>query len=234
SFERRVNSTYVCVSEALSLFGEARRVGRPTFALPASLRGGIPVRSRMAAAPDSVAVVAEIVESTGDSTRTEPGVPKGRRRTGRYVTAKMPVFERFEPTLRAPMPERYVIPAKDTAVVRVLRDHGIIVRAASNPIPGVDLVGNGFVFMIDSVVVAPRVFQGHREVRLTGRWRGETRKIEPGSFIVDMLQPLRLLAVYLLEPQSDDGLVTWNFFDSDLRPGGLYPVFKVGGVPPSP
>ncbi len=233
-FERRVKSTYAFVSEILSMIGEARRVGPPTFGVPASLRGGIPVRSRMAAAPDSVAVVAEIVEPTGDSTRTEPGVPKGRRRTGRYVTAKMPVFERFEPTLRVPMPERYVIPAKDTTVVRVLRDHGILVRVASNPIPGVDLVGNGFVFMIDSVVVAPRPFQGHREVRLTGRWRGETRKIEAGSFIVDMLQPLSLLAVYLLEPESDDGLVTWNFFDSDLRPGGLYPVFKVGGVPPSP
>lgn len=88
--------------------------------------------------------------------------------------------------------------------------------------------------MIDSVVVAPRVFQGHREVRLTGKWRGETRKIEPGSFIVDMSQPLSLLAIYLLEPQSDDGLATWNFFDSDLRQGELYPVFKVGGVPPSP
>jgi hypothetical protein len=43
-----------------------------------------------------------------------------------------------------------------------------------------------------------------------------------------------LLAVYLLEPQSDDGLVTWNFFDSQLKPGGLYPVLKVGGAPPTP
>ena len=47
-------------------------------------------------------------------------------------------------------------------------------------------------------------------------------------------QPLGILAVYLLEPQSDDGLVTWNFFDHAIRPGGLYPVFKVGGAPPSP
>ena len=194
----------------------------------------IPIRSQMAAAPDSVAVVAEVVEATGDSARTEPGVPKGRRRTGRYVTEKMPVFERFEPTLRVPMPERYVIPAKDTAVARLLREHGIVVRVAADAFPGTDLVGNGFVFMIDSVVVASRPFQGHREVRLTGKWRGETRKIEPGSFIVDMSQPLSLLAVYLLEPQSDDGLVTWNFFDSDLRTGGLYPVFRVGGLPPSP
>lgn len=147
---------------------------------------------------------------------------------------KMPVFDRFEPTLSAPMPERYVLRASDTAAVRVLRAHGITVRVAANAFQGADAVGNGFVFMIDSVITAARPFQGHREKRVTGKWRSETRKIEPGSFIVDMSQPLAILAVYLLEPQSDDGLVTWNFFDSDLKPGGLYPVFKVGGAPPSP
>nr|MDQ3080857.1 hypothetical protein [Gemmatimonadota bacterium] len=145
------------------------------------------------------------------------------------------VYDRFEPTLRVPIPDRYILAAKDTAAVRVLRDHGIIVRVVSpNTLSGANLVGNGFVFVIDSTIIAQRPFQGHREMRITGKWRSQTRTIEPGSFIVDMAQPLSILAVYLLEPQSDDGLVTWNYFDSDLRPGGLYPVFKTGGEPPSP
>jgi hypothetical protein len=71
-------------------------------------------------------------------------------------------------------------------------------------------------------------------MRLSGRWLARTQRIEPGSFIVDTAQPLGPLAVYLLEPQSDDGLVTWNFFDRDLRPGAVYPVYKVGGAPPTP
>ncbi len=230
-FERRVNSTYAFVGEILSLFGE-RRVAA---ASSPGASDGIPIRARMIAAPGPVPVVAEIVERTGDSARTQPGVPRGRRRTGRYVTVNMPVFERFEPTLRVPMPERYVLAARDTAAVRVLRDHGIIVRVVgTNTLGGADLVGNGFVFMIDSAIVAQRAFQGHREMRITGKWRSQTRTIQPGSFIVDMSQPLSILAVYLLEPQSDDGLATWNYFDSDLRPGGLYPVFKIGGEPPSP
>jgi hypothetical protein len=33
--------------------------------------------------------------------------------------------------------------------------------------------------------------------------------------------------VYLLEPLSDDGLVTWNFFDNDLKPGAAYPVMRL-------
>jgi hypothetical protein len=45
-------------------------------------------------------------------------------------------------------------------------------------------------------------------------------------------QPLANVAAYLLEPQSNDGLVTWNFFDRYLVPQwGMgynpYPVYKI-------
>jgi hypothetical protein len=230
-FEKRVKATHAFLSEILSYLGER---GRSAVASVAADPRGIAIRSELVAAPDSVGVVAEIMERTGDSTRTQPGVPKGRRRTGRYVTVRMPVFERFRPTLHASKPDRYVLRASDTAAVRVLRQHGIVVTTATQSFPGADMVGNGYVFIVDSAIAAQRSFQGHREMRVTGSWRRETRTIPNGSFIVDTSQPLGLLAVYLLEPQSDDGLVTWNFFDSDLRPGGRYPVFKVGGAPPSP
>ena len=229
-FERRVKSTYAFVQEILSLAAERPREFMRHVAPPQS----IAIRSDMVAAPDSVGVVAEIMERTGDSTRTQAGVPKGRRRTGKYITVKMPVFERFKPTLFAPMPRRSVIPQSDTQVVRVLREHGVVVTQAAKVQPDLQLMGDGYVFIIDSTVVSQRPFQGHREMRLTGKWRKETRPIETGSFFVDTSQPLGLLAVYMLEPQSDDGLVTWNFFDSQLRPGGLYPVLKVGGAPPTP
>jgi hypothetical protein len=35
------------------------------------------------------------------------------------------------------------------------------------------------------------------------------------------------LAAYLLEPESDDGLAAWNFFDPDLQPESEYPVLRV-------
>jgi hypothetical protein len=132
------------------------------------------------------------------------------------------------------MPERYILPATDTAAVQVLRSHGIAVSIAQKPVAGMDAVANAWVFLIDSTIAAPRAFQGHREMRIAGKWRQRAMPIPPGSFIVEMNQPLSVLAVYLLEPQSDDGLMTWNYFDAALKPGGLYPVFKVGGAPPSP
>ena len=194
----------------------------------------IAIRSEMASAPDSVGVVAEIMERTADSTRTQPGVPRGRRRTGKFVTVKMPVYERFKPALSVSVPSRYVIPPGDTAVVRVLRLHGITVSKFPSGPPGAELMQRGFVFIVDSTIVAPRPFQGHREMRLVGHWRGETRSVPPGAYVVDLDQPLSLLAIYMLEPQSDDGLVDWNFFDVELKPGGLYPIFRVGEIPPTP
>jgi dipeptidyl-peptidase-4 len=47
-----------------------------------------------------------------------------------------------------------------------------------------------------------------------------------------MAQPLANLIFYMLEPQSDDGLLSWNFFDHILKGSNVpfspvdYPVFK--------
>jgi hypothetical protein len=40
-------------------------------------------------------------------------------------------------------------------------------------------------------------------------------------------QPLGSLAAYLLEPQSADGLATWNFFDAELEKGKDFPVLRL-------
>jgi hypothetical protein len=40
--------------------------------------------------------------------------------------------------------------------------------------------------------------------------------------------PLAHVAIYLLEPESDDGLVRWGWFDA-LAVGDAYPVLRVPG-----
>ena len=44
----------------------------------------------------------------------------------------------------------------------------------------------------------------------------EKRELPEGTLEVPMNQPLARLAFYLIEPRSDDGLVTWNFMDDQL------------------
>ena len=65
-----------------------------------------------------------------------------------------------------------------------------------------------------------------------GKFLGATQKFKKGDYIVSMHQPLVNLIFYLLEPQSDDRLLTWDLLDSYLKQKNVsnqsveYPVFK--------
>src|SRR5262249_17724465 len=57
--------------------------------------------------------------------------------------------------------------------------------------------------------------------------RKETRKIPAGTIVVKTAQPLGSLAACLLEPQSEDGLGTWIFFNSVLQEGQDFPIVRL-------
>jgi hypothetical protein len=232
SLERRVASTYAFVSEILSLVGEksaaiksltARADSQPLSwgRAPDSVRM-VPVRSELISTPLMRDVIKEDLEKTGDSSLTEPGVPRGERRTGIFRTIRMPVYDRFMSTLDRLPPAAYVIPPGDSAVVALLRLHGVHVDRADSA-----WIGRGESFVIDSIIVAPRPFQGHHEARLKGNWVRGLQSMPAGSFTVPTAQARGALSVYLLEPESDDGLATWNFFDRDIQKGGKFPVRRI-------
>jgi len=232
SLARRIASTYAFVSEILSLVGERASSIKSLSARADSLPlawGRSPdsvqlvaVRSELIATPRSLDVLKEDIEKTGDSSLTQPGVPRGERRTGRYRAIRMPVYDRFISTLDRLPPAAYVIAPQDTAVVTLLRLHGIRVDRSDSA-----WVARGESFTIDSIITSPRTFQGHHEVELKGSWQRGLQALPPRSFIVSTAQPRGVLSVYLLEPESDDGLATWNFFDRELRKGGRYPVTRI-------
>src|SRR5262249_45579838 len=72
-----------------------------------------------------------------------------------------------------------------------------------------------------------RPYQGHEPVELEVTARKESRRVAAGTILVRTAQPLGSLAAHLLEPQSSDGLVTWNFFDDGLRVGGVFPIRRL-------
>jgi hypothetical protein len=230
--ERRIASTYAFVSEILSLVGEkaaaikslsARASSQPlAWGRSADSLQLVAIRSELVATPQSLEVIREDLERTGDSSLTEPGVRRGYRRTGRFTAVRIPVFDRFTSTLERIPPAAYVVAPGDTAVVTLLRRHGIRIDRSDSA-----WRARGETFTVDSIITAPRPFQGHRETRLQGRWERALQTFPAGSFIVSTAQPLGTLVVYLLEPESEDGLVTWNFFDKSLRKGEKFPVRKV-------
>ena len=60
----------------------------------------------------------------------------------------------------------------------------------------------------------------------------EKKEIEAGTYYVGLDQPLANVAAYLLEPESDCGLVYWNFLDRYVRASqwgrrlNEYPIYR--------
>jgi len=213
-FARRVKATYAFTRELLSLVAERRAsvlsLARTSDAAVSQLAPGtrsVPVRATLTKNPVQSDVSYEVLERSTDTTTSEPGVRRGLRRTGKFVTERMPVVDRFDPTRSRPAPYGYAISALDTSALRVLALHGVQLYATTR-----DGAGTGAEeFVPDSTIMAPRPFQNRREVRLEGRWVPRPDMPLPsGTIVVPVGQPLGILAMYLLEPESDDGLVAWD------------------------
>ncbi len=133
----------------------------------------------------------------------------------------------FRATLESTTPRGYIIPAQFTHVVELLKNQGVIVQELSN-----SKIFVGEVFRVSSLKKSSRRFEGHYMANVDGAFSKSTKKFKKGDFVVDLAQPLSNLIFYLLEPQSDDGIVNWNFFDTYLEKQGVnnklveYPVFK--------
>jgi hypothetical protein len=80
--------------------------------------------------------------------------------------------------------------------------------------------------LVTQVRHAAQLFQGHRTTSVTGRFERHEVNVPAGSIVVRTNQPLGRLVFYLLEPESNDGLTTWNFLDEALKAGGAHPVLK--------
>lgn len=237
-FNVRVASTRAFVQEVLSFVAERPAEIRSRVAAgraastfgPGRALPSIAVRSRFWTTPDTLPVLVEVLERLPDSTvQDEPGMPLGIRRTGRFASVRMPVVDRFEAALeRTPPAGGWILEgaAADSALPR-LRAHGVTVERVNDAFR-TDVE----VFMVDSIARAPRPFQGHNEVTLSGRWNRETRTVPAGSLIIRTGTNKDRLAMLLLEPESDDGLVTWNMLDAGLSVGRVAPVWRLPAARP--
>ena len=136
-------------------------------------------------------------------------------------------YSKFEATVESTIPRGYIIPKEMKAIADHLKKQGVIVSEIEN-----QKEYEGEVFEISKFEKSQRQFEGHNMARVEGEFKESTKMANEGDFLVDMAQPLTNLIFYMLEPQSDDGLVTWNFFDEYFEKNGvnekkvIYPVFK--------
>ncbi|MEP1151763.1 MAG: M14 family metallopeptidase [Balneola sp.] len=136
-------------------------------------------------------------------------------------------YSKFEATVESTIPRGYIIPKEMKFVADHLKKQGITVTEISG-----NKKYSGEVFMVSKLEKSPRQFEGHNMAQVEGEFKTASKTARKGDFLVDMAQPLTNLIFYTLEPQSDDGLVTWNFFDEYFEENGIdsknveYPVFK--------
>lgn len=136
-------------------------------------------------------------------------------------------YSKFEATVESTIPRGYIIPKEMKFVADHLKKQGITVTEISG-----NKKYRGEVFVASKLEKSPRQFEGHNMAQVEGVFKSASKTAQKGDFLVDMAQPLTNLIFYTLEPQSDDGLVTWNFFDEYFEKNGIdsknveYPVFK--------
>ncbi len=162
-------------------------------------------------------------------TDTIPGV-KGYRRykkSDRQRTITVDYLADYYPTESVPVPFAYLFNIADQKVIRLMKEHGIRMEMLTE-----DTTLKVESFEIEELKCSGRLFQGHYMNKVKGKFVPVEKKFTSGTYIVKTGQPLGRLATYLLEPESDDGLLKWNFFDRYLVPewgSGVYPypVYKL-------
>jgi hypothetical protein len=153
---------------------------------------------------------------------------KARRVTGGTVTFwKNTFYCRFVPEISVRRPRAYVVPSTRMDVVDHLRAHNVEVERATQ-FAGRQRVEQ-YVVLGKETTFSPDVGnQPRRETVLWVRREAAEVHVTADDWVVPMDQPLAHVAIYLLEPQSDDGLVRWGWFDA-LGAGDVYPVRRVPG-----
>jgi Zinc carboxypeptidase len=215
--------------QIMTLTAQADRVlTAPANGPSASLKAGKPlelgVDIEIRALPEPVEIM------VGDVTR----VPNPRSGRDMLVMAPLatPVLMNdygvFVATRTLPMPKGWLIPRamaespRFSGALDRLRWHGIQTQEIAD-----DLQLPVERFSISEMTKAPKSFQGHQEARLRGSFDRAQLTVSAGSLFIPATQPLARLAFYLLEPESDDGLVTWNIIEDGLESGKTYPIYRV-------
>lgn len=136
-------------------------------------------------------------------------------------------YSKFEATVESTISRGYIIPKEMKEIADHLMKQGATVielKEEKNFI--------GEIFEVTALSRSERLFEGHNMATVEGSFRPASKKANKGDFLIEMAQPLTNLIFYTLEPQSDDGLVAWNFFDEYFESKGIermpveYPVFK--------
>jgi hypothetical protein len=202
SFEERVHATYATLLEALR---DVAAHGDEVLQLVASSqtpRDTIAVRYRLDAFDGTIEIPTR-------NPRTLDGAP---------ATVQVRHFSNFVGTVVVDRPAAYIVPA---GVAAHLANHGL---ALSDPSGALDVeVARVSGFATED---GRKILEASQVGMLEVDWKTERRTPPPGARLVRADQPLGAIAVYLCEPESDDGAIE-NGLVASPQAGDEYPIWRV-------
>ena len=202
SFAERVRTAYAFMLETLRFVAEHRDDVVQTVASCRTPRPRIAVRYDLERFDTPVTILTR-------TPRTLEGAP---------ATLALPHLARFKGSTVVDRPAAYLVPAN---LATHLRGHGLAVEAAEGA------------HEVDVAVVESLGDQGGRAIleaarvgELSVSWRRGPRSAPPSSGLVRTDQPLGAIAVYLCEPESDDGAVENGLLPVPAQ-GEEWPIWRV-------
>jgi hypothetical protein len=176
---------------------------------------------------------------TDAKTDAKPDAKPETKPEAKLERYRAPHLRSFIPTAAVSTPAAYLVPAE---LADRLRGHGI----AFEPLEGEALleVESYLILAIDKtfspdvagmvpppggseIPLSQKPPPSRFETVLTVRPERRTLGFGPDVLIVRTAQRAGTLAVYLLEPHSDDGFARWEFLDANLSVGQLYPIHRM-------
>ena len=142
---------------------------------------------------------------------TEPVWMPDSTAPGGYVLRDVPVYLKWTATRTTPRPVGYLLPPAMAHVVPKLLDHDIAVYRFREP-ASLDAE----VYYATSVQ-RDSYFQGHYLKSVEVEKEAEQLDVVPGWFWIPSAQSRANLISYLLEPETDDNLITWGWADHVLE-----------------
>ena len=200
-FADRVKTTYATLLEALRYTASHRDEIAQLVTSSRSPRERMAIRYKLEAFDETIEI----------PTRT-PRTPGGAE-----SSATVRYFGKFVGASIVERPPAYVV---DAAVAAHLELHGLAVE------PAPDSVDAGVATVMEIAAEGGRkILESAAVGELKVEWRRESRKVPPGSRLVRTNQPLAAIAVYLCEPESDDGAVE-NGLVAAPGVGGEFPIWR--------
>ncbi|MBA3537995.1 MAG: M14 family metallopeptidase [Deltaproteobacteria bacterium] len=201
TFPDRVTTTYACLLEALRYVASHPDDVMQVVAASRTPRDRIAVRYRLDAFPD-------LIEIPTRTPRTLDGAPS---------TVSVRYFSNFVGTSVIDRPPAYVVPAE---VAAHLERHGLTVEDAPRALDVEIATISGY-----STEGGRKILEAAQVGDLEVAWRRESRPTPAGARLVRTAQPLGAIAVYLCEPESDDGAIE-NQLVATPAVGAEFPIWR--------